>query len=285
MVAAGAGLLPLVLSAQRSGAGTAPGTPPTVAFEVASVKPNPTATAGSFVGRQPGGRFRAQNVSLGELIRYAYQLQPDQLRGGPAWIDGDHWDILAALKDVPAPRAPGTVDDIILAVRALLADRFKLLLRNDVQPLPAYTLSRVRADGALGPQITRSQLDCEALFAAASRGVPPPPADGRPLCEVRGRVGGIQAGGLPLSMFVNALADRLQRVVIDRTGLTGAWDLALTYDPDSSQLPPGVPPPVPDPSRPSLSTALQEQLGLKLESTRAPIDVLVIESAERPTPD
>jgi uncharacterized protein (TIGR03435 family) len=281
-----AGLIPLALSAQRAGPAGSTGAPAPVAFEAASVKQNPTAAAGSFVGRQPGGRFRAQNASLRELICFAYQLQSEQLRGGPSWVDADRWDVLATLKTIPTPRPPGSVDETILAMRALLADRFTLRARQDVQQLSAYVLRLARPDGAPGPQLTRSPFDCEALFAAANRGAPPPrPADGRPLCDVRGRVGSIQSGGLSLSLFANALADRLQRVVVDRTGLTGAWDLSLTYAPEPSQLPVGALPPPPDPTRPSLFTALQEQLGLKLESTHALVDVLVIESVERPSPD
>jgi len=150
-----------------------------------------------------------------------------------------------------------------------------------------YALVVARADGRLGPQLTRSVSDC-----VMPGGLPPanPPGGIAPAarpCGARGRVGSIQSIGVPLSEFAERLAERVQRSVVDRTGLTGAWDFTLMYTPEPSQIAPGVPapgapPPAADPNQPSLFTALQEQLGLKLESTRGAVEVLAIDRIERP---
>jgi uncharacterized protein (TIGR03435 family) len=101
-------------------------------------------------------------------------------------------------------------------------------------------------------------------------------------------IGRIRFGGFPLSSFANTLSQPMQRVVVDRTGLAGNWEFELTFAPDQSTLPPGPPPPgaqVPnvDPNAPSLVTAIEEQLGLRLRPARGPVEVLVIERVERPT--
>src|SRR5262249_5825890 len=129
----------------------------------------------------------------------------------------------------------------------------------------------------------RSSIDCAAAKAeAAKTRVVPPAISG--LCYVQGRAGSIRIGGSPLSEFAPILAERLQRMVVDRTNLAGPWDLTLTYTPEPSQLAPGAfnagDQPAFDPNGPSIFTAIQEQLGLKLEAARAPVEVLVIDRAE-----
>ena len=244
-------------------------------FDAASVKRR-TEPGGGFMGRQPGGRFTAQGVSLQDLIVFAYRLQPYQIAGGPRWLDTDRWDVAAT-------GAPGAPDDVLVALQRLLTDRFSLVARREMRELPIYALVLARRDGRLGPQLKRSTIDCSALKAQAARGGVVPP-DTRRLCEVQGRVGSIQMGGSPLSEFTALLSTRLQRTVVDRSGLTGPWDLALTYTPEPSQIAPGALAPGAqpsfDPNGPSIFTAVQEQLGLKLEATRAPVEVLVIERAE-----
>jgi uncharacterized protein (TIGR03435 family) len=140
-----------------------------------------------------------------------------------------------------------------------------------------------RSDGRLGPQLKQSALDCAAAQAEAARaGIIPPNA--RQICRAEGRVGSIQIGGAPLTELATMLSTRMQRTVVDRTGLKGPWDLTLTYTPEASQiskgaLGPGDQPSF-DPNGPSIFTAVEEQLGLKLEATRAPVSVLAIERAE-----
>ena len=259
--------------------------PPTQAlvFEATSVKEHVAPGDGSFVGRRPGGRFAAENASLREIIEYAYQLQSFQLVGlAPA---DARWDITATLGATAAQSGP---DAIVTAVRALLADRFALATHRETRTMQVYALRLARADGAPGPSLKRSAIDCPALIAAARSGGPPPPA--ARACGFRGRVGGLQSNGMPLSDLGVALAGRVGRAIVDQTGLTGTWDLTLTYAPESAQFPagtlsPDAPPPAANPDAPSLFTALQEQLGLRLVSTTAPVDVLVIDRVSRPTPD
>jgi len=245
------------------------------AFDAASVKRR-IEPGGGFMGRQPGGRFTAQGVSLQDLIVFAYRVQPYQIVGGPRWLDADRWDVTAT-------GAAGTPDDVLVALQQLLADRFSLVARRETRELPIYALILARPDGRLGPQLKRSPTDCAALKAEAARTRVVPP-DARRLCEVQGRVGSITMGGSPLSEFTPMLSTRLQRTVVDRTGLTGPWDLTLTYTPEPSQIAPGAlapgVQPAFDPNGPSIFTAVQEQLGLKLEATRAPVEVLVIERAQ-----
>ena len=244
-------------------------------FEVATVKRR-TEPGGGFMGRRPGGRFVAQGVSLQDLIVFAYRVQPYQIAGGPRWLDTDRWDVAAT-------GAAGTPDETLVALQLLLAERFSLVVRREVRELPIYALVVARGDGRLGPQLKRSPIDCAAMKAEAVRTGVVPQNAGR-LCEVQGRVGSIQVGGSPLSELTPLLSTRLQRTVVDRTGLTGAWDLTLTYTPEPSQIAPGVLAPGTqpsfDPNGPSIFTAIQEQLGLKLDATRAPVDVLVIDRAE-----
>jgi uncharacterized protein (TIGR03435 family) len=257
-----------------------------VTFSAASIKKFVGVAGGSSVGRRPGGRLAATSATLRELIEFAYGLQRYQLVEGPRWIEQDRWDIAATLEAPPARVAPGAVDDTMLALRALLRDRFKLAVRAETRQQPIYTLTLARADGRLGSQMVRSSVDCAALIAEVLRtgGQPPPEARN---CGVRGRVGSIQASGSTTGELAGALSTRLLRAVVDRTGLKGPWDITLTYTPDASQIAPGTfapgTEPQFDPNGPSIFTSVQEQLGLKLESTRGPVDVLVIERAEPAT--
>jgi uncharacterized protein (TIGR03435 family) len=263
-----------------------------MAFEVASVKPNNSGENFIRFGMQPGGRFTAANAPLREIIRFAYALQNFQIVEAPGWSASERFDINAKAEgDVP-PGQPGTIGPVQLMMQSLLAERFALKARRESREMPRYDLVLARADGRLGPGLKPSTTDCQAIFAAARRGggPPAPPGPGEPIqCGFRIGPGRMQAGAFPLSQLAGALAPQVQRFVIDRTGLTGNFDLDMTFTPD--QMPQGAPPPgapaLPpiDPNGPSIFTALQEQLGLRLESVRGPVDVLVIESVNRPTPD
>jgi uncharacterized protein (TIGR03435 family) len=266
------------------------------AFEAASVKANKSGEMGAFVRRQPGGRFTATNMPLRQLIVFAYQIRPFQLEGGPGWLN-DRFDIVAKAEGDPPAVMPGSgPDQMMLMMRTLLAERFKLVLHNETKDVPIYTLVLARSDGKLGPQLKVSTTDCVALAAAAGRdgqppGPPAPPKPGEiPQCGLFGGPGTMAMGGLPLSQLANGLSGLVQRVVVDRTGLSGVYDLTITYTPDQSQrppgaLPPGLEPPALDPNGPSIFTAVQEQLGLRLESTRGPVEIVVIDRVEPPTPD
>jgi uncharacterized protein (TIGR03435 family) len=254
-------------------------------FEVASVKPNKSGEAGMSIGTQPGGRYVATNTPLRMLILNAFALQGQQLVGLPNWASSERFDILAiAGKDIPQTKEGATA--IQLMLQSLLQDRFALRAHFETQELPAYALVLARADGTLGPQLKASPVDCEALAAARRAGGPPdrgvgavgtvaPAAGERRPCSMRMGRGTITAGTMTMANLAGSLSSAVQRTVIDRTGLTGGFDLDLTYSLDQTA----------DATSPSLFTALQEQLGLKLESVRVPTQVVVIDSIERPTPD
>jgi bla regulator protein blaR1 len=268
-------------------------------FEVASIKPNNSGDGRVMMQNQPG-RFIATNVTLRLLIRNAYQLQDFQITGGPGWMASDHFDINAKVPDefrAMAPPAPGSgPGPLQLMIRALLADRFKLVVHNETKDSPIYALILARSDGKLGPGLKKSDTDCAAMFAAGrARGgaMPPPgpPQPGEPMpCGIRIGPGNMAVGGASLSQVANSLGMFAGRIVLDRTGLTGNFDFSLTWTPDQMpQRPPGAPEGPPqfngvavDPNGPSLFTAVQEQLGLKLDSQRGPVEVLVIDRAEKP---
>jgi len=263
------------------------------AFEVASVKPNNSGDGRVLFANQPGGRFTATNVTLKLLIRNAYQLQDFQIIGGPNWIASDHFDIVAKAEEGLPPEAPNPnrtgPSRIQLMIRALLAERFQLVSHTENRELPIYALVLARSDGKLGPELRKSEVDCAAMFAARGRsGMPPPPAPpqpGEPMpCGFRIGFGNMSIGGAPMSQIANAMGNFLGRTVTDKTGLTGNYDANLTWTPDQMpQRPPGAPEPPPiDPNGPSIFTAVQEQLGLKLDSQKGPVTVLVIDRAERP---
>ena len=259
-------------------------------YEAASVKPNKTASQGSSIRRFPGGRLQATNMPLRALITFAYQLQGFQLVGDPSWIRTDTFDIVAKMEGDPPPVMPGTgPDPHMLAMRTLLAERFKLVIHRETRELDIYALVIARPDGKPAPALKPTTQDCEAMMEQARRGtLPPPPGPNSPVvCGTRGGPGRIDVGGMPMVTFANMLSGRVQRTVVDRTGLTGAWDFAITFAPESAPIPapPGVELPPGDPTAPSLFTAIQEQLGLKLQSTKGPVEVLVVDSIERPTSD
>ena len=253
------------------------------AFEVASVRLNTSGPGSPFIRRLPGAGLEVGNVSLRDLIMYAYSVQRYRLIGAPGWIANERFDISArAGRELP-PTPPGGIAVETLMLRGLLADRFSLAVRWETRELPIYALVLARGDGRLGPQLRRSEVDCETMQRAAAAAGQPSPSVGseiRPVCGTRQGPGSRVAGGMPMSSFPDFLAGLVQRTVVDRTGLTGLWDMDLTFAPDSG---PGAGPA--DTTSPSLFTALQEQLGLRLESTTGPVEVVVIERVERPTPD
>ena len=272
----------------------APNPVATVAFEAASVKPNISGENDTSMRPQPSGRFTATNAPLQLLVTYAYQLQQFQLQGAPGWLRTDRFDVIATL-GAETPAAPVGSDQptpMMLALRTLLADRFKLAVHWETQELPIYALVLARPDGKLGPNIRPAAADCNAMSAASAAAA----KEGRTLsvntpdrvaCGMRNSAGRFQFGGNPLSMFALGLSNQVARTVVDRTGLTGNWDFEFTFTPErvrQQALAGGVSPDV-DSTAPSIFTAIQEQLGLKLESTKGPVRVLVIDRVERPTAD
>jgi len=245
-------------------------------FEVASVKPNNSGSPTSS-GRSVKGSISFSNMALRFLISNAFSVRPNRLIGGPSWIDTDRYDI--------ETRAPETASDeqIRLMLRTLLAERFKLVTRTESREQPAYALVVARSDGRLGPKlIASSACDNAARFTVAAPAAESKLPESMPCGSRRwndGRETVIRAGAQPLAPLVRALDGTDDRQVLDRTNLTGTFTFEVRF------APPNVSVTNNDSGLPSVFAALEEQLGLKLESTRAPLDVLVIDSVERPTPD
>lgn len=257
-------------------------------YEAASVRPNKQGPGESFIRRQPGGRLNAVNFSLRSLVTFAYQIQGFQLVNAPGWLADERFDIVAKLPGDPPPVPPGSgPDPHMVAMRTLLAERFKLKVHRETQPQDIYALVKARADGTLGPALKPASDECERVMKAVLSGGQPPTGPSAPMCGIRQNFGRVQMGGFPISQFVSGLAGQVGRYVVDRTGLTGPYDFVLTFAPEPPRgpLPPGVELPPVDPNAPSLFTALQEQLGLKLEATRGPVEVLVVDSVDRPISD
>ncbi len=272
---------------------------PLLRFEVASVKPStgPTGERG-----QPGGFYTATRTLkffIADAFFFGTPLQMTRVIGGPDWIDSTLYEINARAS-TPWQRSPdGPPRELFLMIRSVLEERFKLETHMDTRELPVYELVLARADGTLGPQLKRPAIDCDAIIAAVNAGAPPPqrqPTDPPPCGAMRGPARVI-AGSIPMSTLANMLTFVMAdangpagqdgaRLVIDRTGLSGRFAFTLAWTPE--RMPEGTPPPgVPpiDPNGPSLVTALQEQLGLKLQPARHRMEVVVIDSVERPTPD
>ena len=263
-------------------------------LEVVSIKPNPAGRGAMTQTRGlPGGRLILTNMQVRLLIGTAYRVQSYRLIGGPAWIEREAFDIVAkADRELTPARGQRPFD---AALKALLADRFKLVVHTETKQLPIYELVLARSDGRLGPNLMPSPTtDCTAILAeveasaARAGGPPPPPLPGgqAPPCGAVNRLGLLSLDSAPIARLAAFLSGELNRAVVDRTRLPGLFNARVTWTPD--QLPAGpLPPDLPpiDPNGPSIFTAVQEQLGLKLEPATGPVDVLVIDSIERPTPN
>jgi uncharacterized protein (TIGR03435 family) len=254
-------------------------------FEVASVKPNQS--DGPLVLLPPAapGRYRVINLNLRTLITQAFGVPPYLLVNAPAWTENERFDINAQMAADVKP-APDVQSEML---RTLLAERFRLVTHRETRDLPVSTLVLARADRKPGPGLQPASPECGP---GGSRRLGPGP-DGRPQlpppgvkpCDTAGGRGGIQTGYITMEAFARMISARMQRMVLDRTGLTGAFQFELTFAPEPVANAGNLQPVDVDPNLPSLVTALQEQLGLRLESARAQVEVLVIDSVDRPTPD
>jgi uncharacterized protein (TIGR03435 family) len=260
-------------------------------FEVASVKQNKSGSRGGILRILPGGRVTVTNFSVRQLINFGWQLAGFQVVGGPEWTNDDAYDIVAKLDGEYVPVAPGTgqADPLQLAMRNLLEDRFKLKTHRETREMDIYALVLARP-GTHGPKLIQSPMDCAAQAQAErAKGGPPapmptrPPALGTPYCGVFGGPGRLRSGGLNANMIAQSLMPAAGRMVVNRTGLEGSWDFELSYA--QPQRGPGPDAAAVDPNAPDFFTAVQEQLGLKLESAKGPVEVLVIDGAERPAED
>jgi uncharacterized protein (TIGR03435 family) len=240
------------------------------AFEVASIKlhdPGDSASGNFFQGVD---RWVARNSTLRQLVRTAYQIQDYRVIGGPAWADTVRYDIDAKASQDDAARGGGPAPSRLLMVRSLLADRFKLRVRREQRELPVYELRVARRDGKLGSAL--KAVDKRDCVANAPGG----------WCGVRGQgPGRVMGQQVTIDTIVMGLGGTIERVVVNRTGLTGVFDFTLQFTPQSAELAHSGA--APADVAPSIFTAVEEQLGLKLHAERAAVDILVIESAEKPS--
>ncbi len=242
---------------------------PVPAFEVASIKANTTDAVGvGGLGWGPDS-IRARNQSPASLVRTAFGVLPDQVVGAPSWAATERFDINAKV----APRVVFNAMTMLQPMlRNLLEDRFRLKIHHETREFNVYRLVRLRAD-RLGPKLAAAPID------ACS---PPPQTDAASLrtasrgCSAGPVPGGIGVHGMPIAVLAGLMAPSVERVIVDATGLGGNWDLDLTFVNQVQDA---------NGDGPSLFTALEEQLGLKLEAGRAPVDVIVIDHIERPSGD
>jgi len=218
-------------------------------FEVASIKPTATKDGSFSDAFPPGGRFTARNMTVHNLLRAAYGLEDYQISGGPAWISSAGFDIQAA---ADAGAGELTRQQVLQMIQALLADRFQLALHRETRQLPIYALTV----GKTGPRLQ--------------------PADSG-VGKTVTRMGQLIVQKMNMTTLANILAFDVKRPVKDETGLKGEFAFTLEWTPGLAASDAGTA------SRPPLFTALQEQLGLKLESAKGPIEVVVIDSAEKPS--
>ena len=238
---------------------------PSVSY-VASIKPNNAVDPRGLSEYSPGGRFTATAVTVRTLIRNAYRIQDDQIAGAPSWFSDKRWDISAKADDNPAPSQQ-------ILLQALLKDRFHLAAHQETRTLPVFTLVLARNDRRPGPQLVASDLDC-AAYLAGPHALPEP---GRtPNCATNIRSGALSGRAISMTQLATALTPFVGRFTIDKTELKGGFDVELTWLPQQN---------APAQDAPSIFTALEEQLGLKLVSDRGPVDVLVVDQAQEPTPD
>ncbi len=249
-------------------------------FDVASVKPNHSNDEEPSRVVLPGGRYTATNVTLRTLVKSAYGLHDNQLVGGPNWIDRERFDVIAKAEGYTIPSA--FRDQARLMLRPLLAERFKLVVRRERRDLPVYALVLAKVGGGFGPQVRRSDArDCNgALKAMSTVAGAAEPAAPLPCGAEIYRPGHLAARGMALSNFVLNLSRWTDRIVLDRTGLEGKFDWDLQWIPEDLTLESGG-----APEGPSLSAALRDQAGFRFERRRSPVEVLVVEGAERPEPD
>lgn len=232
-------------------------------FEVATIKPSkPDEQGKAFLVRD--NRFKTINVTLSEMMSFAYGVHPKQLIGAPAWAGTDKFDIDAK------PDGEGAPNDKQWKgmLQKLIVERYKLTFHHDTRELSVYVLSVAKA----GPKLTKSEGD----------------PNGLPGLFFRGRPGDLHVTNANMGDFAGLMQEAvLDRPVLDKTGLTGRWDFNLDWTPDDSQfqgMGAKIPPPTDGANQPpALYTAIQEQIGLKLDATKSSADVMVIDHVEKPS--
>jgi len=298
--AAVASLIVPIATGAIAAAGQLPGVPsgppvdPETRFEVASIKPFDPAGGTMRISMTPG-RYDVAGLPSQLVFAQALVVPVDRIIGLPDWIKRERYTIAAKAPD----GAPANALPVMLA--NLLKDRFTLATHRETRELPIYNLVFARNDKRFGPAFKEASAECRAMISArleaGQRGGPAPAAPPDPNgCLSPGFGPGIASfKGSPMGMITTILTQQVGRPVLDKTGLTSSYDFALKWTPQPGSggltpfgLPAGGPPdavPPADPDAPNLFTAVQEQLGLKLESARGPVEVVVIDRLEKPTLD
>ncbi len=232
----------------------------------------------------PGGGVRITNMTLREMVVIAWRLQSFQVSGGPAWFDSIHYDIVA--KPESRPTRP---DMNLLMIRSLLEHRFQLRAHRETKELPVYRLVIARKEGGLGPGLVEAKDGGCRQFDPSNPALQPEPGKSRlPICgSSLMNPRRISAVSVPVENLTSMLSGLLGRTVVDKTGLAGNFDINLEWTPDEAQGmrntedPPAAP--TSNVMVPNIFAAIQEQLGLKLESTTGPVEILVIDHADKPS--
>jgi uncharacterized protein (TIGR03435 family) len=239
-------------------------------FNIASIKRS-APDSDTFMKAHPGGRLDISRATLKTLTALAYRLQPFQVAGGPAWVRSEYFSVNTKAAETPSE------DRLFLMMQALLAERFSLKLHFETKEKPVYVLvvGKIGKRSPPGLQVT-TEGSCVRVDGAA----PPDPK----ACGSLGMGGNhLEAREVSMSRVAEALTRVLDRKVIDRTGRPERFNVSLRWAPGQHQVLPSSDAMELPPDTPSIFTALQEQLGLKLEPSKAPVELLVIDHAERPS--
>lgn len=243
-------------------------------FEAVSIKPNKSGEARTMMHPSPGGRLNATNVSAKTLIEWAYGIRDFQLSGQPGWVDSERFEVAA--KADGNPRYDFLKPELETMFRSVLADRFKLAIHRSTKEMPIYSLVVAKNGPKVHPV---EEGDC-----------PEVPTPQNPCRSVRGnKFGQLTGVKAPMPALALVLTNFTGRIVADNTGLKGSFSYTLDWTKflQPPQMPPGVTPPPnafdPASTEPAIATALEEQLGLKLESAKGPVEMVVIDHIERPS--
>ena len=234
-------------------------------FEVAAIKPTGTQPRGRWIRMQSVDRFEAHNHAVRTLIAAAFDMSPQAISGGPAWVDSDHWDIQAK---TPGGIRPNLNEQMTM-LRELLRERFRLTFHREQKRMRIYSLMVARG----GSKLKESPVSADATPEG-----PPPLVFALSPTVVR-----LPARYATMSEFASILQrSPLERPVVDQTGLVGRYDFDLEFAPDE-RLWGGILKRPENSDKPDLFKAIQEQIGLRLEATTGPVDIIVIDGIERPS--
>ena len=243
-------------------------------FEVASVKPANPDARGTSINFVPGGGLKVTNATLKTLITFAYDIRGFQVSGGPGWLDSERYDLLAKpehaegpaqLKEMTDAQQKTAAERIRERLRMLLAERFRLAIHRESKEVPVYALTI----GKNGSKLEESKEPDGANQSMST--------------NMNNGKAQMTARRIPMQHLANVLSGQLSRPVLDRTGLMGKYNFKMDWSADMSARGPDAAADAnaADPSGPSIFTAVQEQLGLRLESTKGPVEIIVIDSAEK----